>query len=53
MWVRLSCSILRPKLRLHLSRTQLPLLVFAVIFPIGKRALLACKRRAGTNRDAG
>ena len=51
-WVRLSCYILRPKSRLHFLHTQLPLLVFAAIFPIGESALLACERRAGTNRDA-
>ena len=36
----------------HFLHTQLPLLVFAAIFPIGGSALLACERRAGTNRDA-
>ena len=37
---------------LHFLHTQLPLLVFAAIFPIGKSVLHACERRAGTNRDA-
>ena len=48
--VRLSCSILRPKSRLHFLHTQLPLLVFAAIFPIGK---VLCSHAKGVQGPTG
>ena len=48
--VRLSCSVLRPKSRLHFLHTQLPLLVFAAIFPIGE---VLCSHAKGVQGPTG
>ena len=48
--VRRSCSLLRPKSRLHFLHTQLPLIVFAAIFPIGK---VLCSHTKGVQGPTG